>query len=206
VAVVVVVVLVPISYPTKRRSTLLSSSSEMCDDDISKDMLNSSKSARSRTSTPLPIHDPSSSLSSSRRLSLESLPPMTSTNEDTSSPSSQQSAFYLKHQNRALATELKSHQYFISELEQERTVRRSHCLTIFQTVQQLLHIWNTIENTLVSVKVDDTNPNGNDMDVDAATISSIRKVQNLTKLILLRHPDRTIQSNGPVYCILHLIN
>ena len=95
--------------------------------------------------------------SSSRRLSLDPQQLATSSeamanshaNHDDSA-SSQQSAFYLKHQNRALATELKSYQYSISELLQERTIRRSHCYRIFQNVQQLVNIWNAIENTLVS--------------------------------------------------------
>ncbi len=95
--------------------------------------------------------------SSSRRLSLDPQQ-LASSNEamvnshanHDDNASSQQSAFYLKHQNRALATELKSYQYSISELLQERTIRRSHCYRIFQNVQQLINIWNTIENTLVS--------------------------------------------------------
>ena len=94
---------------------------------------------------------------SSRRLSLHSHSTTMNdsiatahTNYDDNA-SSQQSAFYLKHQNRALATELKSYQYTLSEVLKERTARRSHCFDIFQSVQQLINIWNTIESTIASV-------------------------------------------------------
>lgn len=49
------------------------------------------------------------------------------------------SAFYLKHQNRALATELQSLKYSVTLLEQERDTRRSQC----RTAAQMLLSWQT---------------------------------------------------------------
>lgn len=58
-------------------------------------------------------------------------------------------AFYLKHQNRALATELKSLQFAVSQLEEERMARRSHCHEALQAVNELHSIWSDIEDQTI---------------------------------------------------------
>jgi hypothetical protein len=81
--------------------------------------------------------------STNRRSSLDAQQAM-SENHDSSS------SFYLKYQNRALATELKSYQYAVAELEQERDLRRSHCLSISTALYQIHSLWNSMEQDIVS--------------------------------------------------------
>lgn len=60
------------------------------------------------------------------------------------------SSFYLKHQNRALVTELKSLQFEIRQLEEERDARRQHCLAALRAIHELQNIWTCMEqNTVV---------------------------------------------------------
>lgn len=63
----------------------------------------------------------------------------TSGNDDT---------FYLRHQNRALATELKSLQYKVQNLEKERDYRRAHVETATRAINQLQATWQTLERAL----------------------------------------------------------
>jgi hypothetical protein len=58
-------------------------------------------------------------------------------------------SFYLKHQNRALATELQSLQYAVSQLETERDARRRHCHDALQAIHRLQWIWNEILNKTI---------------------------------------------------------
>ena len=58
------------------------------------------------------------------------------------------SAFYLKHQNRALASELRSVKYQLSRLERERDYRRLQCLDAVQSVNALHAIWSQLESAL----------------------------------------------------------
>lgn len=58
-----------------------------------------------------------------------------------------ESDFYLKHQNRALATELQSVQAAKRELEQERDARREHCRAAFVAVAELNAVWNIANST-----------------------------------------------------------
>jgi hypothetical protein len=58
-------------------------------------------------------------------------------------------AFYLKHQNRALATELKSLQFAVQQLEDEREARRLHCHSALQAVNELQVIWTAMEEQTV---------------------------------------------------------
>jgi hypothetical protein len=59
------------------------------------------------------------------------------------------SAFYLKHQNRALATELKSLQFAVSQLEEEREARRQHCHAALQAVNELQVVWMAMEEDTI---------------------------------------------------------
>lgn len=58
-------------------------------------------------------------------------------------------AFYLKQQNRALATELKSLQFAVKQLEEERDARRRHCREALHVVQELQNTWTSIEKDTV---------------------------------------------------------
>ena len=87
----------------------------------------SSNSTQAVTLSNTNPSDPLLVQSSPRRLSLDAT---TAHSNYDDNASSQQSAFYLKHQNRALA-----------ELLQKQTIRRSHCFKIFQSVQHLVNVW-----------------------------------------------------------------
>lgn len=67
-------------------------------------------------------------------------------NEET--PVDETSAFYLKHQNRALSTELKGWQQQCRELTAERDQRRRSCWRAVQALQSLQATWTTLETAL----------------------------------------------------------
>jgi hypothetical protein len=58
------------------------------------------------------------------------------------------SAFYLKHQNRALATELKGVRHSVQWLERERDYRRQQCLLSVQALNSLQATWTQLEDEL----------------------------------------------------------
>jgi len=58
------------------------------------------------------------------------------------------SEFYLKHQNRALASELKGLQYQLKLLEKERDLRRQQCQEAGQALQALESTWTQMEVAL----------------------------------------------------------
>lgn len=58
------------------------------------------------------------------------------------------SSFYLKHQNRALASELKGLLYQLRLLEKERDLRRQHCHDATQALQALQSTWTQMEVAL----------------------------------------------------------
>jgi hypothetical protein len=58
------------------------------------------------------------------------------------------SAFYLQHQNRALAVELKSLQSQVRDLTQEREYRRISCLQAVQALHSLQATWTSLETAL----------------------------------------------------------
>lgn len=68
------------------------------------------------------------------------------------------SAFYLKHQNRALATELKSLQFAVSQLEIERDTRRTHCYEALQAMNKLHLVWTDIIDKTIGESVESTVP------------------------------------------------
>jgi hypothetical protein len=65
-----------------------------------------------------------------------------------STDNEEQSSFYLKHQNRALATELKSLQFAVTQLEHERDYRRQQCLAACQALNSLQATWTQLETAL----------------------------------------------------------
>lgn len=70
--------------------------------------------------------------------------PVPSDDEDES----QQTSFFLKHQNRALASELKALQYQLSLLEGERSYRRQQCRIASQALNSLQATWTQMETEL----------------------------------------------------------
>jgi chromosome segregation ATPase len=60
------------------------------------------------------------------------------------------SAFYLKHQNRALATELLSLQDSTKALEKERDYRRKECWAACQALNSLQATWTQLETALLA--------------------------------------------------------
>ncbi|GAX12110.1 E3 ubiquitin-protein ligase BRE1 [Fistulifera solaris] len=63
------------------------------------------------------------------------------------------SAFYLKHQNRALATELLSLQDTTKALEKERDYRRQECWAACQALNSLQATWTQLETALLADSV-----------------------------------------------------
>ncbi len=57
--------------------------------------------------------------------------------------------FYLKHQNRALASELYKYKHAIAILEQERNVRREECKLINGAMKDIVSYWNGMEGVLL---------------------------------------------------------
>ena len=70
--------------------------------------------------------------------------PVPSDDEDES----QRTSFFLKHQNRALASELKAMQYQLSLLENERSYRRQQCRIACQALNSLQATWTQMETEL----------------------------------------------------------
>jgi hypothetical protein len=68
--------------------------------------------------------------------------------DDEETESDRNSAFYLKHQNRALATELKGLQHSVQWLERERDYRRQQCLLSVQALNSLQATWTQLEDVL----------------------------------------------------------
>lgn len=68
--------------------------------------------------------------------------------DDEDEEDSNASAFYLRHQNRALASELRQMKYHLTRLERERDVRRSQCKMAAQSVHALQVTWNQLESAL----------------------------------------------------------
>lgn len=58
------------------------------------------------------------------------------------------SAFYLRHQNRALASELRQLKYQIHRLERERDTRRTQCSLAVQNLNTLQATWSQLEEAL----------------------------------------------------------
>jgi FtsZ-binding cell division protein ZapB len=68
---------------------------------------------------------------------------------DSSSSSSSTNAFYLQHQNRALAVELRSLQHSLRQLERERDQRRMDCSAAVQALHRLHATWTQLETALL---------------------------------------------------------
>lgn len=92
------------------------------------------------------VSSPRTSSSSPRpkKRTRESIAKLDEEAEDDSNASS----FYLRHQNRALASELRMLQYELSRLERERDYRRAQCTKAVQILNSLQATWTQMESAL----------------------------------------------------------
>ena len=104
---------------------------------------NSSSNFQPPAKRIFPGDAPASSAAAEERNSKKRIKDEEEEEEDSSS------AFYLKHQNRALATELKSLQFAVQQLEGERDVRRQHCHAALQAVNEIQNVWTSMEKQTV---------------------------------------------------------
>ena len=68
--------------------------------------------------------------------------------EEEDEDDSNATSFYLRHQNRALASELRSVKYQLTRLEREREHRRDQCLQAVDSLNDLYIRWKNIEAVL----------------------------------------------------------
>lgn len=68
--------------------------------------------------------------------------------EEEDEDDSNASAFYLRHQNRALASELRTLKYELSRIERERDYRRAQCSEAVQSLNSLQATWTQMEAAL----------------------------------------------------------
>lgn len=129
----------PLSIKTQDRSSEGQSSVS----DVFEKPLSSTPTSRleaPKQSSPRPI----SSSPRPKKRARESIVKLEEEGEDDSNASS----FYLRHQNRALASELRMLQYELSRLERERDYRRSQCTNAVQILNSLQATWTQMESAL----------------------------------------------------------
>lgn len=97
----------------------------------------------SSSSTPVPSPRTAPSPRPKKRLR-ESVVKLEEQDEDDSNAS----AFFLRHQNRALASELRQLKYQIHRLERERDTRRTQCTLAVQNLNTLQVTWSQLEDAL----------------------------------------------------------
>lgn len=115
-----------------------------------------------RTESQQPVQVSSSSSTPNKKVkkrirppSILSSPTVNSSNLVTSSKklsttedADETSAFYLKHQNKALASELHQFKFTIHLLSQERDKRREECRTIAKALSEIKLVWEDLENKM----------------------------------------------------------
>lgn len=101
-----------------------------------------------KTKSPVPQNITSSSSSSTTKSKKRIRPPALSP-PPAEPDDSDQSAFYLKHQNKALASELHQYKFMINILEREREKRRKECREIGKSVRELEGVWRGVERVIV---------------------------------------------------------
>lgn len=114
--------------------------------------------AKTKTSSTMPVRSPRVASSSPRpkKRARESSVKLEDEDEDDSNATS----FYLRHQNRALASELRSAKYQLTRLEREREHRRDQCLQAVENLNQVYIRWKNIE-----VALQNSNPTTTEMDI-----------------------------------------
>lgn len=99
---------------------------------------------RTKTAARSPRAPSASSSPRPKKRARESSVKLEEEDEDDSNAAS----FYLRHQNRALASELRSVKYQLTRLEREREHRRTQCLQAAQSLNALYIRWKKIEAAL----------------------------------------------------------
>jgi hypothetical protein len=91
--------------------------------------------------------------------------------EDEDEDDSNATSFYLRHQNRALASELRSVKYQLVRLERERDYRRTQSMQAVQSLNTLHSIWESVESALEQQRHTGIHPMkmeiSNDVNIDA---------------------------------------
>jgi E3 ubiquitin-protein ligase BRE1 len=100
--------------------------------------------AKNESSSSAPSARPSSASPRPKKRLRESVVKLEDEDEDDSNAS----AFYLRHQNRALASELRSFKNELSRLSREREYRRSQCSKAVQSLNALQATWTQMEAAL----------------------------------------------------------
>lgn len=115
---------------------------------------NDNTAPNNNTSTPNPKKRsrPSSSgggVSSSSTILRSPLPLPTAGDEEDDDDEATNTKFFLRHQNRALASELYKYKHAITVLERERNVRREECKLINGVLRDIVSNWNGMEGVLL---------------------------------------------------------
>jgi len=111
-------------------------------------MLTSSSKTTKKTNPTKSSRSPRSTSASSprpKKRARESLVKLEEEDEDDSNATS----FYLRHQNRALASELRAVKYQLTRLEREREHRRKQCLQAVEFLNTLNAMWGKVESDLI---------------------------------------------------------
>lgn len=104
----------------------------------------------------------SSTSSSSQPKPPQQAPQHYASDDVTEESQSNMSSFYLKHQNQALASELKALRYQLSLLERERDYRRKQCQIACQALNSLQATWSQMESGLQQANPQNNNNNTDD--------------------------------------------
>ena len=104
------------------------------------------------------------------------------------------SAFYLKHQNIALASELHQFKFNLLVLTKERQVRRLECRNIHRTLGALQHIWEQYESKFIHALKGKDMDSGNDMDVDADVTVNVNADINADMKVKAKDEDTSVSS------------
>jgi hypothetical protein len=104
------------------------------------------------------------------------------------------SGFYLKHQNRALATELSSLQAAVAELTAEREYRRRTCLEAVQALHSLQATWTSLEAALGQPLPPPTTASSSS---PPTALSALAAAAAATATAQQRHDESSLSSRTP---------
>ena len=96
--------------------------------------------------------------------------------EDEDEDDSNATSFYLRHQNRALASELRSVKYQLVRLERERDYRRTQSMQAVQSLNTLHSMWESVESALEQQRHTVVHPksmeiSSNDVNIDSPVVA-----------------------------------
>jgi len=136
-----------LSYSADYSKTMKRALAERAKQSISNGLNDSNNSAASSPEAPA-SHPPP--LKIPRTYSSSEVARQKRPREENSTNDNDSSAFYLKHQNRALATELSDLQLQVSQLTEERDYRRQHVESAIQALHNLQATWTQLETALTT--------------------------------------------------------